>query len=305
MAKLFIVGVGRSGTSLLQSMFASNSNVHFLPETGFIRRYLIPGKLEKILKKSNHLRVLKTLEEDEKICRLNINIKSTLEYALSNEGQLDFNFLNSVFNNIEKEIKWVGDKDPRLIEHLDILQHLFTNSYIINITRDLRDVLVSRKKSKWAKGHIWKHMIAIRVQHIAGIQFKKTNKSKNFFTVSYEKLIENPSRELKELCSLIDLKYEKDMLNFSKAAKKLVSKSEVDWKKETFGPLLKNNSGKWKMELPEREAALVELSSSDFFSQPGYRSNRCFYRLCFLDQLWVVLSWIIVLIASHIIIRIK
>ena len=82
------------------------------------------------------------------------------------------------------------DKDPRLIEDLDMLYRLYGDAYVINITRDPRDVLVSRKKSKWAKGNIWKHMIAIRVQYVAGTEFSSAIKSNRFFTVSYEKLIE-------------------------------------------------------------------------------------------------------------------
>ena len=45
MAPIFIVGVGRSGTSLLQTMLASHSLIAFPPETGFVRRYVGTGRL--------------------------------------------------------------------------------------------------------------------------------------------------------------------------------------------------------------------------------------------------------------------
>ena len=51
--KIFIVGVGRSGTSLLQSMFASHPEVKFIPETAFIRRYVLNGELEYQFKSEN------------------------------------------------------------------------------------------------------------------------------------------------------------------------------------------------------------------------------------------------------------
>ena len=305
MAKLFIVGVGRSGTSLLQSMFASHSSVYFLPETGFIRRYLRSGKLAKTFNRSGYSAVINTLEKDEKIGRLNLDLSATLDCALSTGYQLDFSFFDCILKNIEKNSKWVGDKDPRLIEDLDMLYRLYGDAYVINITRDPRDVLVSRKKSKWAKGNIWKHMIAIRVQYVAGTEFSSAIKSNRFFTVSYERLIENPAKELTKLCSLIGLEYEDDMLDFGQAAKRLVSKSEIDWKKETLGPLLKNNSGKWREELPIKEAALVELCSRDFFRQPGHSSDGCFARLHLLDQLWVVINWLIVLLSSFIVTKLK
>ena len=305
MAKLFIVGVGRSGTSLLQSMFASHSSVGFLPETGFVRRYLRSGKLAKTFKRLGYSGVINILEKDEKISRLNLDLEATLDSALSMEGHLDFNFFDCILKNIEKNCEWVGDKDPRLIEDLDMLYYLYGNAYVINITRDPRDVLASRKKSKWAEGYIWKHMLAIRVQYVAGVKFSNANKTSRFFTVSYERLIEDPAAELTKLCSLIGMKYEDDMLDFGQAAKRLVSKSEMDWKKETLGPLIRNNSGKWREELPLREAALVEMCSKDFFTQPEHLSDNCFARLQLMDQLWVFSNWIVVQLSSLIITKLK
>ena len=51
---IFIIGVGRSGTSLLQSMLNSHSKIAFTPETHFIRSYMssnidIKRNSEKIL----------------------------------------------------------------------------------------------------------------------------------------------------------------------------------------------------------------------------------------------------------------
>ena len=37
---IFIVGVGRSGTSLLQAMLNAHSKITFTPETHFIKSYL-------------------------------------------------------------------------------------------------------------------------------------------------------------------------------------------------------------------------------------------------------------------------
>ena len=45
MKRLFIVGVGRSGTSLLQSMMAAHSKIVMMPETSFVRRYLVTSLL--------------------------------------------------------------------------------------------------------------------------------------------------------------------------------------------------------------------------------------------------------------------
>ena len=70
MRNLLIVGVGRSGTSLLQSMLAAHSGIVMMPETSFIRRYLIrdlwSGKLDGNLEKLNDDAYLKRWERMER-----------------------------------------------------------------------------------------------------------------------------------------------------------------------------------------------------------------------------------------------
>jgi len=48
------------------------------------------------------------------------------------------------------------------------------------------------------------------------------------------------------------------MLNFQQQAKKLVANDEISWKKETIGPLLTNNSSKWKDEMDSPIIKLTE-----------------------------------------------
>jgi hypothetical protein len=47
---VFIVGVGRSGTSLLHSMLNAHTRVCFPPEINFIRRFLATPQLEETLR---------------------------------------------------------------------------------------------------------------------------------------------------------------------------------------------------------------------------------------------------------------
>jgi len=118
---LFIIGVGRSGTSLLQSMFAAHPNVGFLPESAFLRRYVYRGNLHSAYGLGGKKAVIKILEQDEKFARTGLN-------------------------NL-----WIGDKDPRLVEFLPLVKTLFPDAHVIQVIRDPRDVLVSKKKAAWSK----------------------------------------------------------------------------------------------------------------------------------------------------------
>lgn len=49
----FIVGIGRSGTTLLMSMLNSHSKIQSTPEVNFFNFFIIHGRNLKILMKKN------------------------------------------------------------------------------------------------------------------------------------------------------------------------------------------------------------------------------------------------------------
>jgi len=85
---IFIIGVGRSGTTLLQVMLNSHSKIAFLPETHFFRFYISNPKLRiyYLVKGYNWLK-LKLLNDDN-LLRLNLNLKEIIQSAES-FGQLN------------------------------------------------------------------------------------------------------------------------------------------------------------------------------------------------------------------------
>jgi len=66
---IFIIGLGRSGTSLLQSILNAHSEIAFLPETHFLRKYVFPGKL----KNKSDVEIKTILKNDEHYKRAGID----------------------------------------------------------------------------------------------------------------------------------------------------------------------------------------------------------------------------------------
>jgi len=299
---LFIVGVGRSGTSLLQSMFASNPFVSFISETGFIRRYLTKGVLEKLYVKRGMSGATLHLAQDKAFNRTGLDAEVLLGEAIKSRGLLDRAVYVKILNayNADNAV-YVGDKDPRLIEFLPLLASLFDCVEVLNIIRDPRDVLLSKKKAAWsAHGHVWKHIFANRMQLSLGRYWGPRLFYGNYHEVIYEDLISDPNTVLSQLCVKIGIPYDSAMLSFGIAAKTLTSDSELSWKKETFGPLLSNNKEKWRIGLSSKEIALTELCCRDAFAAGGYQldeHNRL--KLSWFDKAWVFLGAALIFIADR------
>jgi hypothetical protein len=286
---LFVVGVGRSGTSLLQSMFAANASVFCLPETAFLRRYMASGRLRRAYSSGGIKSVENELKEDALIRRTGVNISQMLK-GIEEEGRFSG---SSVFHRLassacNENVDWIGDKDPRLVEFLQLLHSIAPKVMVVHLIRDPRDVLLSKKNAAWSRsGHVWKHIFANRVQLKLGVVSGPKVLGERYHEVIYEDLIADPERVLRELCADIGLPFDSAMLDFGDAAKKLVSKEEVSWKKETFGPLLSGNKEKWREGLSAREIVLTELCCRQAFRIGGYRLASPSKSLSIRDRLWV------------------
>ena len=299
--RVFIVGVGRSGTSLLQSMFAAHSAVAFLPETAFVRLMVAKKKLQNLHSKSGESGVIEFLSGDKNFARTGLDAADLVCIALKRSETLDVAFYLAMQNAImERCHSWIGDKDPRAIEYIPLLKVIVPDSHVIHICRDPRDILVSKKKAKWSRrGHVWKHIFANRVQMRIGRSQGRMLFGDRYHELRYEDLLEDPEGVLRRLCSNIGIRFEAKMLYFGDAAKKLVSKEELSWKKETLGPLLSKNSGKWRMELKAEEIRLTERCCAETMEDDGYACDDHLCGLGLRGWIWMASGYFLILIATN------
>ena len=298
---IFVIGVGRSGTSLLQSMIGSNDQVWALPETGFLRRLAFSGAIDKAYKKGGADQVLTLMQSDSKVQRFGLSmdrLKDCIELAVeSTVGTLGIRVYTELVRSHASASKdgtlYILDKDPRLIEYLSVLDTCFPRCRIISILRDPRDVLSSKKKAAWsARSSSWKHVFANRVQFMLERSAIESLASAVRSELRYEDLLSRPEASLLAVCTEVGICYEVSMLNFSREASLLVNPEEMQWKKETLGPLLGDNIGKWRGELTAREVILCEVLCSSIFRYAKYSRSLSYRDLSRLDQVYVGASLI-------------
>jgi len=285
MKRLFIVGVGRSGTSLLQSMIGANSNVSMSPETGFIRRYLISS----IFNRANIKVSSEELNNDTHLKRLNIDFK---EYGEVIDVYPFFQELSKTSG-----FRYLGEKDPKLIESLSALNELFPDCRVLHIYRDPRDVYLSKKKASWSSEQsVFRKLLASSAQIKLLNRFKNSTNKSEIFEIKYEDLISNPKKVLNSVCHYLQVGFEDKMLDFQDVSKLLVAKDELSWKKETFGPLLSSNSRKWVNELSDEEVYLVQLCNREIFKLGKYEFSNV--KLPFFKRIILRAKWIAIEILS-------
>ena len=296
---VYIVGVGRSGTSLLQSMFASHPEVSFLPETAFIRRYVCKGVLAKTFRANGRAGVEQRLNADEVFNRTHLDVSQLVDSIEDVSVDPDMKIYSKMLDKLANNRNWIVDKDPRLIEYLPVLERLRARTHIIHIIRDPRGVLASKKIAKWSKdGHIYKHIFAYRVQMKLALMYKKCIPRTHYHQLFYEDLIKSPEQELGRLCNEIGLDFDQQMLAYNTSAQQLVTQSELEWKKETLGPILENNSGKWAQSLSTKEILLTQLCCKQAFRISEYKPNNEKRISGITDVLWIMSGYILIMLFS-------
>lgn len=248
---VFVVGCPRSGTTFLQSLIASHSSVHTVPETQFFN-YLFPQKIprklyyfmpkyyseykpfRKILRRilgltdrSFHLRMRKFfIEEIGRPELMSLLPKPPFSW---NRDKNTINFLK-ILNKlaIEQDKSIFLEKTPNNLLFIEYIEKFIPNAKFIHLIRKGEDVVASlyQASPKWGfpisiNGAIqrWKQSIDITISNLS---------KPNHTLVVYEKLLESPNKELAKICGFMGINFEAKMIEDYKktSEKRLLTKPE-------------------------------------------------------------------------------
>lgn len=214
---IFIVGLPRSGSTLLEQMLASHSKVFGSDEVRFS---------EALFNDLNTLAPHKPYPEN--IADLTAEQLS----ALSEKYQTNLARLNP-----DKTI--FTDKMLSNFHVLGLLKILFPEAKVINIQRDPDDTAYSIVKNIFSIGsapylaspadigvytHQYQDLMAFWRKALPGF----------IYDVTYENLVQNPESEIKGILEFCDLPFEKNCLEFSKTGRAVYSPSTEQVRKPLY-----------------------------------------------------------------------
>lgn len=261
---VFVTGVGRSGTTLLQSMLHAHSQIHFPPETHFFKRYVLPFLLYGKRPGWNEL------ENDEYLKRLDPALRQMVIEAPLQIVQDYREVFVKILQGSDNEVLF-GDKDTEYVRYIPHVKKVYPKARWLHIIRDPRDVIASRLQTEWGGKRGLAFHVAEYQYYIAKVQrdlkqcFPKTHHE-----LRYEDLLAQPEEELQRVMDFLQLPFEPQMLSFYKGSATLVAKNEEKWKQKVSQPLDAKNHGKWRESLSLRQAALIEEGLQTFMEEYQY-----------------------------------
>ena len=286
---IFVLGYGRSGTTMMGHILGNHPDVYMFREINFF---------EKLWdRKSEH--PLSLSEASELAARL---------IGINNEG---YGILRNHINYLDKGrtlVDGIADKTltpikvyeafliqtaaengksipceqtPGYVFYLDEILKFFPEAKIINMIRDPRDVLVSRKK-KWRQYNLstepiplrgtirtWVHYHPISSSFLWKSAVRATQShvdSGNIHQVKFEDVLSRPEAEVRKVCDFIGLSYQDNLLQIP-----VVTSSFLKEKPQVLG-IDKTRTANWQSGgLNSAELYINQKISAGIMSQYDYK----------------------------------
>jgi hypothetical protein len=261
---IFVVGLPRSGTTMLRLMLHRHPDVAVLSETWFgprvwDRRWGFPAReapepfLPRLV--DDFIRLLKSGGRED----FPLDLSDYRQRVLN--GPAHLNRLLSVLGDSwaarEGASRW-GEKSPVHLRYMSVLAAMFPCAVFVHIVRDFRDTVASLITAPFSPVT---DPVAFALECRRGMETAERDvsglpTSVGYLIVRYEEIIENPTRALSEVCQAVGIDFQDGMLDFHLAAERYAPRQ--DWMSGVHEPLNGASRGRWRRDLSPEDAVLVE-----------------------------------------------
>ena len=195
---IFICGMPRSGTSLIEQIISSHKDVLPTGEKNFLSSFI----------KFNYLN------------DFSLDGKKVIKDIFSKENKLQ-NYVLNIFNEYNFKSNVFTDKSVQNYLWIGFIKIFFPNSKIILTNRNSKDVSLSIFKINFANGYMNFAYDQSEIASFYNIYFDLIDFWKNIFKddiyeIKYENLVENPNLEIKKLIEYCGLDWDENCLNHHK-----------------------------------------------------------------------------------------
>lgn len=270
---LIVLGVSRSGTTLLRAMLDAHPEIAIPSESYFIPqlwdRHGEHPETDEILADLSRLARVREWGVSEADIRARIAPGASFQEVIA--------AVYSAYAASQGATRF-GDKTPLYMQHLELLDQVFPGARYVHIVRDGRDAAVSframQRKPRFNLSRpraLLDFACAWRREVAAARALGTGAAAGRYLEIRYEDLVAQPEQYLRELCVFADLEWEPAMLEYHR---------REDYAGMPDHPRLAQpptaQLRDWRRELSPRSAERFEAIAGELLSELGY--ERAFTR---------------------------
>ena len=279
----FVIGMTRSGTTLLRLMLDSHPELAIPPETHFIPDIIklyheelpSPDAIAEVLVGSRRWddfqipadKMRKELDKLRPMVKPEVPIRTFYRLYAKRQGKP----------------RW-GDKTPGYATKMRRIKKVLPEARFIHMIRDGRDVALSLKERE---ADLTTEQVARRWRHRINRTRRAAKHIDDYLEVHYEELVGEPEKTLRKICAHIELDYSPKMLDYHERAEDrleemaqaleaeedkrgLTAESRLEAHALTSEPPRTDRVGRWRREMSPEDLAIFEEHGGRLLGKLGY-----------------------------------
>ena len=213
---MVVLGVSRSGTTLLKEMLDRHSELVIPSES-----YFIPQLWDRHGSRPDREAILADLGRISRVREWGVapdDLRRRMPRDPSFAEAIDAVYRTYAEARGKRRF---GDKTPAYMQSLDLLERVFPDARYVHIVRDGRDAGLSfvsmrrRARFNWSRPRRLGDFACQWDREVRGARrFGATTAHGRYLEVRYEDLVAEPERFLREVCTFLGLGFEPEMLEY-------------------------------------------------------------------------------------------
>lgn len=278
----FVVGVARSGTTLLRLMLDAHPRLAIPPETHFIPK-LIKACAEE---GDRHARVMELLTHHRRWPDFQLDaddLRRRLEGIQPLTATAALRAFYGAYAEREGKPRW-GDKTPSYVRKMRRIHRVLPEARFVHLIRDGRDVALSLVEVHFGPEQLTD--AAAKWTKEIGKARRDAGRVPHYMEVRYEDLVAEPEPILRRICEFVALEWDPAMLEYHKAAPERMAAIARDFERgegpaipaevrarqhaRVAEPPRSERAGRWQIEMSPEDRAAFEEVAGGLLADLGY-----------------------------------
>lgn len=273
----FIVGSGRSGTTLLQALINGHPSIAIPPDSHLYDRISpVIDTYGDFALRANRERFVADLLDDAYIRRWHLH--ATPKQLASKAASADrTGLVDALFTSYAEQrgaTRW-GDRTPDHIRCLEAVRADFPDAKLIHLVRDGRDRAVLRRRMIWGPSTAYGIAHEWRDEMLMWSAFCKRHGTTNTLVVRYEDLVSTPRQIMQRIFAFLEETYVDTVALFAETPTTrpmsiAQSQSQLQLQSSLAQEISTKKIGVYRRTLTRREVEIFEAVARDQLIAYGY-----------------------------------
>ena len=281
----FIVGVGRSGTTMLRLMLDAHPALAIPPETHFV-----PALIDAIDSGATPEAAVETMTAVRQWGDLGIEPAEVLERWAKLDGfesPAALRAFYAIYQERQDKPRW-GDKTPIYVKNMRKIEKTLPEARFIHVIRDGRDVALSRwKRTLGDKDPAPASQVAEGWQRRIRRAQKQGSKLSHYLELRYEDLVTDTEPNLRRICEFLELDWDPVILRYYEHAAERMAEMARDLPATDGKPTRPGEERmqahamtqkppdpsamyRWKEKMSPADVAAFDAAAGELLSELGY-----------------------------------